>query len=136
MAANTLPAFSLTANISSCTLSAANTAKDGTGTTGTAFTADATNGSNLVFIRCVALGSNTASVARFFVNNGSSSATPANNFSLGEVSLPATTLSEVGATQSVDFACGIWLPAGYKILVALGTAVAAGWAFTAVGENY
>src|SRR5262245_21068129 len=83
---------------SSPLIKTANTAKDGTGTTITLFTADGTNGGRAEKLSGVAAGTNVASVLRLFINNGSSSATPANNSLIGERSLPVTTLSEVAET--------------------------------------
>lgn len=50
----------------------ANTAKDGTGVVTTIFTADATNGGRVERVRARACGTNTASVLRVFINNGTS----------------------------------------------------------------
>ena len=59
-----------------------------------------------------------------------------NNYFIGEASLPATTLSASAATQEIDYPLNIALPPGYRILVGLGTAVAAGWSVTAFGGKY
>ena len=120
-------------------LKTANTAKDGTGTTLTVFTADATNGSRVDRISIRAIGTNTASVLRVFVNNGSTSATVANNTLVTEITLPATTLSEVAQLADVTISgtpFPIVLPPGYKLLVAIGTTIAAGVRVTAFGGNY
>jgi len=102
MAGNTQPIFSRVAKAVWATLTAANTAKDGTGTVATVFTADATNGSRVEKIVAKALGTNVASVLRVFLNNGLTNATPANNTMLADVSLPATTLSEVAGIAPVE----------------------------------
>lgn len=117
-------------------VTAANTAKDGTGTVGTVFTADATYGSYLKELKFRAVGSNVQTVARVFMNNGSSNAVAANNSLIGEITLAATTLTET-QNQS-DFVLGLDLPIpkGYKINVALGTAVAAGYQVTGIGGSY
>ena len=78
-------------------LATANTAKDGTGTVATVFTADATNGGYVQKLVARALGTNVATVLRVFVNNGSATTTAANNVLVAELTLPATTLSEVSA---------------------------------------
>ena len=137
MAANTTPIFTLTPNVSwgTTAITAANTAKDGTGTTLTVFTA----GSFGSFVKEVLFrtaGTNVATVARIFLNNGSSSATPANNILIGEVTLSATTISEVAANVPYSFAVNSPIQAGYKILVALGTAVSAGYYVSAWGGDY
>ncbi len=58
------------------------------------FTAGA-NGSYIKKLRFQAIGTNVASVARIYINNGSTNGTATNNSFYGQVSLPATT-----ATQS------------------------------------
>jgi hypothetical protein len=138
MAQNTSPIFSLTGNIDwgTTALTAANTAKDGTGTTLNVCTADATNGSFVQRIRFRAAGTNVATVARVFINNGSSSATPANNILWDEITLSATTLSEVAALATFELPLNFVLPAGYTLLVALGTAVSAGYYISTIGGNY
>lgn len=113
----------------------ANTAKDGTGTINTIFTAGA-NGSNVYFIRFVPQGNNTASVARLFINNGSTHATVANNVPWKEISLPATTLTEVAAHDELVIPCQLFLPAGYKLLATIGTTVADGWRICVEGRDY
>lgn len=104
----------------------ANTAKDGTGTVNTVFTG-AVNGSGVRKIRFNAAGTNVASVARIFINNGGAHATPANNILWREISLPATTLTEVAQQLETVLFCDLVLPAGYKLLVVIGTTVSAGW---------
>ena len=140
MTANVNPVFPLTPNVAwgTATLTTANTAKDGTGTVQTVFTAGAT-GSFVDKIRFHAAGTNTASVGRIFINNGSTNATPANNSLFGDVSLPGTTNSEVASintTGEIEVQLGFALPAGYKLNVTIGTTVAAGWAVTAFGGDY
>lgn len=113
-----------------------NTALDGTGTLGTniftLMTADATNGSQAGQIWFQHLGTNVATVARIFVNNGSTNATAANNVLIAEITLAANTISQVAAqiqTNIIDFgALGFYLKAGYKFLVTIGTQVASGFA--------
>lgn len=117
-------------------LTAANTAKDGTGTVLTVFTADATNGGYVREMRFRAAGTNVATVARVFQNNGSTNATPANNILIAEITLSATTLSEVASLVDYLLPLGFALPAGYKLNVALGTAVAAGYYISVFGGKY
>lgn len=115
-------------------------AADYDGTTAThnkvVFTADATNGGFIQRLRFKAKGTNTASVARIFINNGSTPATAANNSFYGEITLPATTASAVAATMDLDYNLNIALPAGFKILVGLGTTVAAGWVCSPIAGKY
>lgn len=144
MPANTIPIYPITPKASWGTITAANTAKDGTGTVITAFTAGA-NGSRIDKIRVRALGTNVATVLRFFVNNGSASTTAANNSLVFEKTIAATTLSEVSELADYDLMDSSgsvpvppipFLPAGYKINIAIGTAVAAGLQVTVFGGDY
>lgn len=100
------------------------------------FTADATNGSFVQRIRFKAGGTNVASVARIFINNGSTVGTATNNVFYGEISLPATTATATAATVDLDYPMNYALPAGFRIYFGLGTAVSAGWAATVVAGNY
>jgi hypothetical protein len=114
----------------------ANTTKDLTSGTGyLAFTASS-NGGYIQRIRFRALGTNVATVARVFINNGGVTGTTANNILWDEISLPATTLSETSALPTYELPLNFALPAGYKLFVTLGTAVAAGFAITVIGGKY
>jgi hypothetical protein len=137
MAQNTLPIFTNVPEISwTGNITAANTAKDGTGTVLTGFTADATDGSFVQRVIAKPAGTNVASLARVFINNGSSNGTAANNSYFMDIDLPATTLSETATMAFIERAINIALPAGYKLNVVLATAVAAGWTFSFVGGDY
>lgn len=138
MPANNLPIFSKVADIqwSAAVITAANTAKDGTGTVTVVFTADATNGGYVQKLRFRAAGTNIATVARVFINNGLTNATPANNILYDEITLPATTLSETSSLTIQEIPLNFALPAGYKIHITLGTAIAAGVYVTAIGGKY
>jgi hypothetical protein len=117
-------------------LATANTAKDGTGTVLTVFTADATDGSFLNKLSIRAAGTNIATVLRVFINNGLTNATPANNILYTEQTLPATTLSEVAALAAVEIPLNIALPAGFRINCTVGTTIAAGVYISGVGGSY
>jgi hypothetical protein len=135
--ANTTPIYSKEGNISWATLDTANTAKDGTGTVATVFTADATNGSMIEKVVAEALGTNASStVLRIFLNNGSTNTTAANNTLIKQISLPATTLSETSGQAPIIVYLKMAIPAGYKINVTIGTSVSAGWAVAGIGGNY
>ena len=137
MASNTAPIFSKIARAAWVNgLTAANITKDGTGTVDTVFSADATNGSYIQKLIIRPRGTNVASVLRVFLNNGLTNVTAANNCMIGEVGLPATTLSEVAALAGLELPLNIPVPPGYKINVTLGTAVAGGYAVTAMGGDY
>jgi len=135
MPANTNPIYTLTPQTSFGTVATANTAKDGTGTVVTVFTAGA-NGSYLNSIIFRAKGSNVATVARVFLNNGSDATTATNNSLIAEMTLPATTLSETAQLAHQELFINKPLPAGYKINITIGTTVAAGYAVTGFGGNY
>lgn len=136
MAANTSPIFPVAGVVAWGKLTTANTAKDGTGTVATIFTADATNGGRVDTVKCRALGTNVATVLRIFINNGSTNGTDTNNALYMERTLAATTLSEVAELADYEIPLNLVLPAGYKINVTLGTTVAAGWQITGVGGKY
>jgi hypothetical protein len=59
-----------------------------------------------------------------------------NNYLYGEISLPATTAIATAATAEIDYPMNLALPPGYRIIVGLGTAVAAGWLVTTIGGSY
>jgi len=113
------------------TLTTANTSK--TGTSGAVAQINLGSGTNYVD-RLVfrAIGSNTATVGRVFLNNGKDPTVAANNVLFAEITLDSTTLSEVAALADEELALNIWLSEGYRILVTNGTAVAAGWRVSAV----
>jgi hypothetical protein len=137
MTANINPIYAKEPHVEwSGALTAANTSKDlSSGTVNLLFTAGA-DGDFIESITAKALGTNVASVARIFLNNGSATTTAANNVLISEISLPATTLTEVAGLQDVAIALNRRIPAGYKLYVLLGTAVAAGWNFTAWAGKY
>lgn len=117
-------------------ITAANTAKDGTGTVATVFTADAVDGSFVERLRIMSLGTNVATVLRVFINNGATNVTPANNVLWDSMTLPATTNSEVAALQTFELPLNFALAPGYKINVVIGTAIAAGVMCTVIGGDY
>jgi len=135
MPANITPIFPLTPKVSWATLTTANTAKDGTGTVGTCYTAGS-NGARVDYLKVRALGTNVATVLRVFLNNGSDNATAANNSLVLEQTIAATTLSEVAALVDNLVQLDMSIPAGYKINVTNGTTVAAGLQVTAFGGDY
>jgi hypothetical protein len=147
MAQNTNPIFPLTpvntwvsgaaANAATPGVTA-NTTKDLTSGTiyGPLFTGKAVDGSRLDFIKVRALGTNVQTVMRIFINNGSATATAANNTLYFERTLSATTVSETAEQPDIIVPMSISIPAGYKIYATFGTAVAAGFHLTAVGGDY
>lgn len=144
MAANTSPRYTINGTNSSDgstemapTLTTA--AADYDGTTAThnkvVFTSDATNGSRIVGLRFKSKGTNVASVARVFLNNGSTPTTATNNSFVDEIDLPATTASASASTTKIVhiFDGGyLDLELGFRVIVGLGTTVSAGWVVTPV----
>ncbi len=144
MAQNTAPVYSLLGDVSNnsgtgCNQLITAAANDYTGISGNnslVFTADATNGSFVQRLRFKAGGSNVASVARIYLNNGSTPGTATNNVFYGEVSLPATTASATAATVDIDYPMNFVLPAGWRIYFGLGTGVSGGWVCTPICGRY
>lgn len=54
----------------------------------------------------------------------------------GEVALPGTTAIATTSTVDIDYPMNFALPPGGRILVGLGTTVAAGWSVTSIGGKY
>lgn len=141
--AATSPAFASTppSNYTPGALTAANTALDGTGTTLLIATAPAVagGGSLVERIRCMHKGSNVATVVRVFLNNGSTPATAGNNTLIAEKTIPANTLTQTAESVPQDIVINQLLKghatAPERLYVAIGTAVAAGAQFTAIGGD-
>ena len=139
MPANSSPIFSRVGDIgfSSTVLTlAANTYTGANANDALVFTADITNGGYVQRLRFKAVGTNVATVARIYLNNGSTNLTATNNTFYGEVSLPAITISASAATVDIDYPMNLALPPGWRIYVGLGTAVAAGWRVTTIAGAY
>jgi hypothetical protein len=144
--ANTAPIFSSAGDIqwgstdgnggSTGPLKTQNTALDGTGTVLTVFTADTTNGGFVQRIRFRPAGTNIATVARIFINNGSTNATATNNILFDEITLAATTAAANAALPTYELPLNFALPAGYKLNITLGTTVATGYYSSVVGGKY
>ena len=141
MPANTQPIFSINGEIQWATdtnaiVQSANTTTNlTTGTIYSIFTGG-TNGSYIQRIRFRHLGTNVATVARVWINNGSPTGTAANNTLWDEITLAANTVSQVAASINYELPLAFALPAGYIIYVTLGTAVAAGFKVTIIGGDY
>jgi len=144
MAVNTIPIYSKAGQVGFTTtaLTAANTARDGTGTVATIFTAGS-DGGRVERVRVTADGTNVATVLRIFINNGGATSTATNNVLYAEMTLPATTASAVAALATQELpntvdstAFPLVLPAGYKLTATIGTAVATGVRITAIGSTY
>jgi hypothetical protein len=134
---NTQPIFTASADtqwaVSAVT---ANTTKDLTsGTIALVFTAGSAGG-YVQRMRFRALGTNIATVARVFINNGATTTTASNNVLWDEISLAATSISETSALATYEIPLNFALPAGYRLYVTLGTGVAAGYSITCIGGKY
>lgn len=139
-APNTAQLFSRVADIQwGSLITTANTAKDGTGTVVTIFTADATNGGRVERITIRPAGTNVQTVLRIFVNNGATNTTASNNSLLTEITCPSTTINETASQNdpAVNITTfPIVLPPGYKLNITIGTTIAAGLYVTAIGGKY
>ena len=143
MAANNLPIYTRIGDIqwTNTNVTAANTTSDlGTGTAYLVYSADSTNGGYVQRIRFKPNNgtgvNNAATVARVFLNNGSATATTANNIFFDEISLPATTGSATAALPVYELPLNFALPPGYAIYVTLGTLVAGGYRVSVIGGKY
>jgi hypothetical protein len=94
------------------------------------------DGSYIKRIKFVATGSNTASVARVYLNNGSSNTTAANNQLIAQLSLPGTTASNIVATAEPEYSLEMMIPPSFRIYIGLGTTVAATWIPTCIAGDY
>ncbi len=113
-----------------------NTTKDGaSGTVTLAFTAGA-NGAFVELITGLPLGTNVASLARVFLNNGLAPITAANNTLIGQIGLPLVTNSETAEVATVALNLNRAIPPGYRIYIVIATTVASGWNFTVWGGDY
>lgn len=107
------------------------------GTSYHVFTADGTAGGYVQRIRFRPLGNNVATVARVWINNGSSPAgATANNVLWDEVSLAASTASLTSALANTELPLNFALPPAYKLYVTLGTGVASGYDVSVIGGKY
>lgn len=114
-------------------LTAANTALDGTGATGRAliFTAGA-SGAVLPEIRFAHLGTNIATLCRVFRNNGSDPEVAGNNALIADIDIAANTVSSTASAIFPSLTTNLVLGAGERIYVTLATAVAAGIKITPI----
>jgi len=160
MAVSATPVFTQTPNVgaTNAVLSTAmtnTTAFDGTQAVGTAmvlvFTAGA-DGARIDQIMCrlastngaTASGTSSATVVRFWINNGAINTTASTNIFLGEVAIPATAVTALGTTALNIFPLtipnvGLNIQGTYRIYA--GTTVAPGGtnigiAVSAFGGNY
>lgn len=114
-------------------LTAANTALDGTGATGRVliFTAGA-SGAVLPEIRFAHLGTNIATLCRVFRNNGADPEVAGNNALIHDIEIAANTTSSTASAIFPRISTNLVLGAGERIYVTLATAVAAGIKITPI----
>lgn len=112
---STQPQYAAAAKAAAILISTANTARDGTGTLGTVFTAGA-SGSRIDDVTIQAVGTTTAGVVRLYLHNGTTA------FLLKEILVPAITPS---VTVS---------PFNYA-LTGLALALQSGWSLRAAPHN-
>jgi hypothetical protein len=97
------------------------------------------SGSLLQRLRFKAAGTNVQTVARIFLNNGSTNSTATNNSYIDDVQLNASTAATTAPTgATIDYVFsggGLLLEAGFKVYVGLATAVAAGWVVTPIAGD-
>jgi hypothetical protein len=142
MPANIQPIYTRVPDIqwSTSALTVANTSVDLTGGTSyLVFTSDATNGGFVQRIRFRALGTNSATVARIFINNGATTGTAANNILWDEITLNSTTLTQTSSLAVQELPLNFGLPAGYRIYVTLGAGAGVGnpgWSASIIGGKY
>lgn len=108
------PIFAQAVRHAVATISTANTNRDGSGTIGTIFTGDATDGSVIDHVDIAAIGTTTAGVVRLYVHNGSAS------FLWKEILVTAITPSTSVAVWSHTVDCSqrsgsLFLPAGWSL---------------------
>lgn len=136
MSVNTTPIFVGTPrNSYISTGTTANTVFDGTGTVATVFTAGA-NGSKIETVNLLNMGSNVATVVRFFLNNGSANSVATNNALVYEATWATNVASQVAASVPVTWPANLYMPPSYKLNVTIGTAVASGIMVEAQGGDF
>jgi hypothetical protein len=151
MSGNSQPQFTRQGNIGSVLAGgAALTTSDGSsGTIGTnifvAFTADATNGSYVDFLRLLPVASSAgtstnATTVRIYVSSvATGSTTTSNTYLIAEQALPIIVADQTTTADSPwDIPLGFRLPAGYTLLVSCHEANAANTAIraTVFGGDY
>lgn len=135
MAANTAPIFSRTSDLQLAGAiigTNANTATDGTGAnTSLIYTADATEGSFVQYVRLKSVSTIAATVVRLWYCSATGAFTPgttntaANTTMIGEISVAAWTVSNTTASPTYDIPVNIALPASTKLLMTFGTSTGA-----------
>lgn len=151
MVANTDPIFTRTPDVQGAGAvvgPTANTSNDGTSssTSSTSFwVADSTEGGFISKVIFKAVGSPAATVGRVYLHTTTgaftigTTNTAANTYLIGEIALPAITLSQTAATPQFEMPLNIPVPAGMRLLVSFGTSTGAsgtGYAVLGIGGKY
>lgn len=142
MVANREPRFTGKSNVTFSTDTIVGTAAntDRTLATGTTYIAYLcpTDGAIVEGVHLYPQGTNVATVAALYLNNGSAITTPANNRMIQEITCPASTASNNAAIPPVWIPVPrpLWdIPEGYRLVLAFRTATAAGFhAVTAASQ--
>jgi len=117
------------------TLATANTSR--TGATGAVEILYEADGPRYIDrIEYTPLGTNIATVARIFLNFAEPFTEATNNGLLKEVTLPSTSASEVAALAQVSVDLDQYIDRGQRLIVSIGTTIAAGVALRAVVGNH
>jgi hypothetical protein len=139
MAGNSAPIYSRVADVqwNSTPVQSANTTTDlTTGIIYPTFTADTTNGGYVQRMRFKPLGTNVATVARIWINNGSATTTSTNNSLWDELTIVASTASQTSAQPVYEVPLNFALPPSYRLYVTLGTSGATGYDVVTIGGKY
>jgi hypothetical protein len=145
MPANTAPIYSIAGRTDSVAANnsglivgpTANTAQDGTGTLYKAFTAGS-NGSYLQKIRFRPVGSPAATVCRVFISSSTSTSATV-TWLFDEITLPAVTLTQTGATSIFELPLNFALPTSYLLYVTFGTSTGSagtGYSVVTIAGDY
>ena len=138
MAANTSPTFTLVTQswFSDAVIATANTTLDLTSGTIYLLATAGADGSRFDRLYLQPVGTNTASVARLWLNNGGVTTTAANNRWFLDFTLAATTNSIVASIPAIIAELNLRVQATYRLYLTLGTTVAAGYHGLVEGGNY
>jgi hypothetical protein len=145
MAANTSPIYSIVGATDSVATNnsglvvgpTANTAQDGTGTLYKAFTAG-TNGSYIQKMRFRPVGSPAATVCRVFISSSSTTSATA-TWLYDEITLPATTVTQTGASSVYELPLNFAIDPSYLLYVTFGTSTGStgtGYSIVTIAGDY
>ena len=138
MAGNTKPLFSAIPRsfLADAVLLTANATTDLTSGTIVLLATAGANGARLDAMHLQPLGTNVATVARFWLNNGGVTTTAANNRWFLDVTLPATTASLVASIPAVIIELNRAIDPLFRLYAVVGTTVIAGYHVVTFGGDY